>query len=354
MSAGNVKELELKINGLERQNFDLKMQIYYLNQKLSDLQSGLDEQDIHRKCKEDLQQAHLRIEELEAERLLKQSSLDEDFNFAKEQLPVPQLFSERDTAVIEQLKKDLDDINKARVGDAALIDELTQQIAAYALEKNELIALLSSERKKSLFYKNHVDVQVDLLNLNNISMARPVFAEDASSASDNTKFEYFLSSSTKTAAAADASPEDFLDFGANTAWEELQALRKENQNLVSQLRKQIDLVRVQEEALRRVQRSAEEIGIMEAEEIGRLETELEQAQAEAKAWETRCISAEMRLSYLDSSRGAVFPVGDDWDSTQPLSLSDEVEAAFLLSSSKPTSSGTSSHTDPVNEIQVLK
>jgi hypothetical protein len=75
-------------------------------------------------------------------------------------------------------------------------------------------------------------------------------------------------------------------------------LRIENAVLLEELESVRDLVRRQENALNQVRTSAEEITLLEAEEIARLETELESCRSEKDDWRQRCKSAEIQVKHL--------------------------------------------------------
>ena len=69
-------------------------------------------------------------------------------------------------------------------------------------------------------------------------------------------------------------------------------LRVENAKLLESLSRERELLKGQEEALRHVRASAEEITLLEAEEIVRLESELNKSFAQTDYWRKKCKLAE--------------------------------------------------------------
>ena len=77
-----------------------------------------------------------------------------------------------------------------------------------------------------------------------------------------------------------------------------QHLRIENDKLIADLVKERAVIRRQETALNQVRTSAEEITLLEAEEICRLENELEKCTDSKEEWERRCNSALLQIKNL--------------------------------------------------------
>jgi hypothetical protein len=138
---------------------------------------------------------------------------------------------------------------------------------------------------------------------------------------------------------------DFLDFGAQAAWEELYSLRKENTSLKEQLERERKLMKNQEAALNAVKQAAEEISLLEAEEISRLEAELDRCTEERDKWmknaresDNKMILLRQRIVNLDNSRME--------DETKGLSL--EVEHAYYRNSAKSLNQSRTSLNDNLN------
>jgi hypothetical protein len=90
-------------------------------------------------------------------------------------------------------------------------------------------------------------------------------------------------------------PKDSVERGTTS---DPDHLRIENAVLLEELESIRELVRRQENALNQVRTSAEEITLLEAEEIARLETELEKSLTEKDQWRQRCKSAEVQVKHL--------------------------------------------------------
>ena len=81
-------------------------------------------------------------------------------------------------------------------------------------------------------------------------------------------------------------------------WSTENHLRAENAKLLNDLEKERELLRRQEKALDQVRTSAEEITLLEAEEIVRLETELEICSDLKDEWEKKCKNALSHVKQL--------------------------------------------------------
>lgn len=124
---------------------------------------------------------------------------------------------------------------------------------------------------------------------------------------------------------------DFLDFGAQAAWEELHSIRKENISLKEQLERERKLMKNQEAALNAVKQAAEEISLLEAEEISRLEAELDRCSEERDKWIKNAREAENKVSLL---RQRLSNIDQSRMIEEETKLPTEVEHAFYRNSSK--------------------
>ena len=79
---------------------------------------------------------------------------------------------------------------------------------------------------------------------------------------------------------------------------ELLVLRKENKRLKSQLQRDQIAIQNHEHAIAQVRHTAEEITLLEAEEIARLENEVEKLEIEKKKWISSCRQAEIAADKL--------------------------------------------------------
>jgi hypothetical protein len=121
-----------------------------------------------------------------------------------------------------------------------------------------------------------------------------------------------------------------LEFLNGTLEERLEKLLHTNQLLGKQLSIERNVKDSQEEALRRITYSAEEMNILEAQEIARLEDELERCIASKDAAEGRCRQLERRCEKLQHVMSLI---DRDVYRTFYEDLGDDLESAFNTSAS---------------------
>lgn len=156
---GNLAEMGEKIAALERSEFDLKMQIFYLKQKLSEQQADGEQGVINVNMiedrsvdilalRDDLEFSRQRIAELESEVLQLQLTRDNDaLEYQKLMLAQPsadvalleesrkrereiaKTLADHDTALIAKLQADIDSLQLQHEQDASLLEDCTARLA---------------------------------------------------------------------------------------------------------------------------------------------------------------------------------------------------------------------------------
>lgn len=150
-----LNELESKINGLERSNFDLKLRLHYLNSKYGhlenndsrnggygeydlreEIQSLTEENEYYKKKIVDLETEVLRLQvarEKEAEKYqealrMKPAALQQAEEQRKREREVSQAIAEHDAALIAKLQEELQQLHTERAGHQMLVSDLNDKI----------------------------------------------------------------------------------------------------------------------------------------------------------------------------------------------------------------------------------
>lgn len=361
-----VKDLESKVSILERSNFDLKMTIYYLNEKIASANFGDNaapgsapssvlgtvpsEKDLRVEHIVALQEANRtysrRITELELELVqLKQTitirssssgnaqNSSENSNAAvldegrKRERSAMLAIAEHDAQMILELEQAVRTLQTQHTDDTALVNSYAEKVADLAREnkrKDEMLRLHSDTivelREKNTALDARVQQQ-DLLLLQRsfeeknaaetmtqqqIHVQQLLQGDELSDAqSSPSKRERgplgAVAHSPVGAASHDMEleskssslmPRDFLDFGVQNAYSELNSLRLSNKALHDSIEKKNALIKTQEEALKHVKATVEDITMLEAEEIARLEAELEKTLDEVDSSKKKCRDLE--------------------------------------------------------------
>lgn len=350
---GVLKDLESKNSILERQNFDLKMQIYYLNEKLGGAEGAAAEnamasfveardasvaslKDANRglakrvaeleldlkQAVQQVAQAQAQVQALTTTGAGKSSANDLamlDENRHRERTAMKTI-AEHDAVIIQQLEDSVKSLQAQHQNDMVLLSGCTDKITGLIeeLEKKEVTILAQADQIYSLeqqcnTYNERVKQQEQMLvnwsvGVNGIRggddtlLSRATTMNGTEQDKPNPAFasQTFSSPSRRWAATSPSSSKrenissrDFLDFGVKQAWEELHALRLENKSLADELDKRDSLIKTQEEALRRVRNTVEDVAMLEAEEIARLEAQLETTLAERNALQKKCRDLEV-------------------------------------------------------------
>eukprot|EP01033_Poteriospumella_lacustris_P001734 gene1734-1255_t len=150
-----LNELESKINGLERSNFDLKLRLHYLNSKYGhmenndsrnggygeydlreEIQSLTEENEYYKKKIVDLETEVLRLQvarEKEAEKYqealrMKPAAFQQAEEQRKREREVSQAIAEHDAALIAKLQEELQQLHTERAGHQMLVSDLNDKI----------------------------------------------------------------------------------------------------------------------------------------------------------------------------------------------------------------------------------
>lgn len=342
-SVGNLNELDHKTNNLERQNFDLKMQIYYLNQKLKAYHEDPDrfnQEQVDEKSHSDIKilkdentNFKNRINELEFH--LDQMKCKDNSNISdcfakisskqqhsqqieenrKSERHVSLLIAQQDATMIKKLEKEVCDHKLQQEKYLEIINANDAQISMLVKEKEHLKILLDEEVKisqKSLETINHLSEDIlkqsdKFLKAEKKELEKRLEREKLDKESINQLYleevkkneilqnrnaflcdalgqfdELFADD--KAAEQCLASPTHGTTLsGRRLSDKEVRALQEEHHRLQSDLREERMQSAAQLAALEKVRQSAEELGLLEAEEIGRLEAELDRCLEEKAA-----------------------------------------------------------------------
>lgn len=334
-AGGLVREMESKISILERSNFDLKMQIYYLNEKIAagstvgeDEGSGgaqkivvppvsklMAERDSALESAAALKEANKSLSKkiTELELLLAQSktkghgvqggdSLMIEENRRKERSAM-QAIAEHDAKVILELEETVKSLQAHLNLDKTLVSNCTGKISGMIEESDKKDVIIVQLSDKCANLQHHLDVanaklkQQDLALLHKSisstipsSSSKPAAVQrqlyDLANAADG-------SSSVVSEGARGLTAEELHNFGVQQGWDELNKLRLLKKSMTEELEKRAVIIKTQEEALRRVKSTVEDITILEAEEIAKLEQQLESALNDVTSLRKKCRDLEL-------------------------------------------------------------
>jgi hypothetical protein len=187
----NLSEQEEKIASLERANFDLKMQVFYLNKKIADgAGAGDADQDIVNlnviedrsvdilALREELEVAKRRIEELESELIqvqlirdnealeyqkLLQNQPSSDITLLEDsrrrEREIAKTIAEHDAALISQLRQEIDSLQVQHERDVALVEDCTARLA----KQMEVFELTSGDLARLREQNNELHSRVTVL-----------------------------------------------------------------------------------------------------------------------------------------------------------------------------------------------
>ena len=307
-SSGNsLNELEAKLSNLERANFDLKMQLYYLNKKYAEVQSqsedstSIAEQIAPRlsaiNLKEENEYFKLRVVELESEirnlQLLRESDnaeyqrtlhskphdsfaiIDESHRRERDAVKV---IAEHDANLISKLRTEIGKLESIHENDQRLLDELTstlsQQIEQVESKDSELEVLRCTVAE----LKSKVELLVDTA----------LHQEQVISGLQSSR-----SSPTRSLA---------MD---NSAFAELDALKQENASLRGQVERQNASILNQSEAINRLETSTSTILFCDEEEMKLLKQDLVRARNDKVQLQKLLRSSQKELEDLQQTNADV-------------------------------------------------
>lgn len=291
-ATGNLSELEEKIASLERSEFDLKMQVFYLNKKLADTAQQAADPDHNvinvnmiedrsvdiLALRDDLEYSRQRITELESEVLQLQLTRDNDaLEYQKLMLAQPstdvalleesrkrereiaKTLADHDTALISKLQSEIDTLQQQHEQDGRLLDACTARLAT----QTEVV-----ESK---------DLQITHLQFEIADLSTKV-----SVLTDTARQQEQL------LAAAEQTKRDLAQRE-----QELAATKQENASLKDQITRQEGLMATQAESLAYLRATASQAGQAENEALLTVNAELSQA-LDAK---DEAILTSQRLQY---------------------------------------------------------
>ena len=310
-SSGNsLNELEAKLSNLERANFDLKMQLYYLNKKYAEVQSQSEDNDgstsiaeqitprlLAINLKEENEYFKLRVVELESEirnlQLLRESDnaeyqrtlhskphdsfaiIDESRRRERDAVKV---IAEHDANLISKLRTEIGKLESIHENDQRLLDELTstlsQQIEQLESKDSELEVLRCTVAE----LKSKVELLVDTA----------MHQEQVISGLQSSK----------------SSPTRSLAMDSSTV-AELDALKQENASLRGQVERQNASILNQSEAINRLETSTSTILFCDEEEMKLLKQDLVRARNDKVQLQKLLRSSQKELEDLQQTNADV-------------------------------------------------
>ena len=194
MSAETLSDLQTKIESLERANFDLKMQVFYLNKKISDGVALSDETDHSNinvnliedrsadiiALREELDFSKRRTEELESElfqlQLLRdnealeyqkmlQSQPSIDITILEEsrrrEREVAKTVAEHDAQLIAKLRNEIDSLEKQHDRDVKLVEDCTARLTSQMEQSEETNTEITNLREQNNELQNKISVLME-------------------------------------------------------------------------------------------------------------------------------------------------------------------------------------------------
>ena len=194
MSAETLSDLQTKIESLERANFDLKMQVFYLNKKISDGVALSDETDHSNinvnliedrsadiiALREELDFSKRRTEELESElfqlQLLRdnealeyqkmlQSQPSIDITILEEsrrrEREVAKTVAEHDAQLIAKLRNEIDSLEKQHDRDVKLVEDCTARLTSQMEQSEETNKEITNLREQNNELQNKISVLME-------------------------------------------------------------------------------------------------------------------------------------------------------------------------------------------------
>lgn len=330
----SLNELEQRIAVLTRQNFDLKMQIYYLQQSrrlniedenvLNELETTPSVEEFHVEIDQKNEEIGIlkqRIIDLEMELKSRneENQLEENINVKTRVARVICDFDNQEISRLNELVESMkEEIVELQSNNAAIKDEATH-INNVSINSEMIISEKDSIVQKLKY----------LLKINNIS-------EDTISAIES------ISTTTPVVSTPAISTQHDTSNNGNST---IQQLKEDNQKLLELLERERMFIKSQEETLKQMKASNDEIILLEATEISRLSSELDRHIEEKKKWQSQYKTLEEKNKLL---KNRLEEIENDKNNQFNLRLTEDVENAFYFSNKMKSnfSNTTVSHSSP--------
>lgn len=330
----SLNELEQRIAVLTRQNFDLKMQIYYLQQSrrlniedenvLNELETTPSVEEFHVEIDQKNEEIGIlkqRIIDLEMELKSRneENQLEENINVKARVARVICDFDNQEISRLNELVESMkEEIVELQSYNAAIKDE-ARHINNVSINSEMIIS-----EKDSIIQKLKY-----LLKVNNIS-------EDTISAIES------ISSTTPVVSTPAISTQHDTSNNGNST---IQQLKEDNQKLLELLERERMFIKSQEETLKQMKASNDEIILLEATEISRLSSELDRHIEEKRKWQSQYKTLEEKNKLL---KNRLEEIENDKNNQFNLRLTEDVENAFYFSNKMKSnfSNTTVSHSSP--------
>ncbi len=317
----SLNELEQRIAMVTRQNFDLKMQIYYLHQNRRSIIEDESEDavvvapsveefhvEIHQK-NEEIGVLKQRIVDLEMELKIKsdeEKQLEENIHVKSRVAKVIYDFDNQEIVRLNELVESLKvEMAELKANNTAITDEL-----AHMNDINSNSEMIINE-KDSIIQKLKY-----LLKTNNISEDTLIAIESTSTTPSIT-----IPTVSTYVPASNTNDDNCI----------VQQLKEDNQKLLELLERERVFIKSQEETLKQMKVSNDEIILLEATEISRLSSELDRHIEEKKKWQMQYKALEEKNKLL---KNRLEEVENDKSNKFNLRLTEDVENAFYFSNTK--------------------
>lgn len=350
-----LNELEFRIESLERENFDLKMQLFYAKNEIKKLKSlpthnndgltsplaiingstksGASEFDLETvTLNHENKRLRRRVAELETELLqkevkngLNQSSMHSpskqispSLNKSaaldmsqfeanrKSERQVALAIAEHDNIIIQHLESEVARLTAQHYEDMDLVTNCAEKISALtvAVESRDQQLTQAIERTKDLRATQEISSARESMDISRQPLNRVLDRSFVHEVKPPTDLRNPLSLSSPSKDRAIDINTNSIPSLISTALtvpipiENAAKLERENQTLRRQIEKERSVLKNHGEILNRVRASAEEITLLEAEEVGRLEREVDRLTADNIKWRERCKLSEANAEHL--------------------------------------------------------
>ena len=313
----SLNELERRLAAITRQNFDLKMQIFYLHQNRRSLVED-ESEDVYAPSVEEFHvEIHQKNEEIGA--------LQQRINDLEMELKIK-------NGEEKQLEENIN--TKSRVA-KVIYDFDNQEI----VRLNELVESMRAE--VAALQANNAAINDDLVHMSNINSNSEMIINEKDSMIQ--KLKYLLKtnnicedtlSAIESASTTPSITTPAVNIPGSNANEDhctVQQLKEDNRKLFELLERERMFIKSQEEALEKMRASNDEIILLEATEISRLSSELDRHMEEKKHWQMQYKSLEEKNKLL---KNRLEEVETDKSNKFNLRLTEDVENAFYFSNTK--------------------
>ena len=350
MTAMSDSQMNKEIANLQRKNFDLKMQIYYLQQKLeneaqkmsndksNDISTIIEGRSVDNiALQNQLNDSKKRVGELESELLLMKAS-DSHQKSDDEKIPTSKTIinsiGSSSNQVDENRRRERQVASAIAAHDAAMISQLDAEAKKLRIQHEKDVLLIEESNEK----KNHLVTEIcekekRITYLSTYIRSMQSKIKRYTKPANTFLFDECIELDDNNDLGVTYNPEHITTeiISSSLTDKEAIAIRQENISLKEQLERERCLLRNQEAILSQVKLSAEELTLLEAEEIVRLEAELARCLDERKLWQKNYKSIEEKNKMLQQR---LHDIDEEKKGVLEFRLSENIENAFSKSGNK--------------------